>query len=300
LVRFRSWQLRTAVLPIGWLIALTAIVCFSLAPPLVRGAILGGLSPTAILIARMGIATFLLTTFLGLAAPQRLRIDRRNGLIAFGSGLINGIGFITFFLALTRLSASIASMMFSLSPLMVLGLLALRGEPITRRHIVRLVLGIGGVYLLIGPGGEVDLWGVVLVFLTILSFSLHLVCVQWYLPQVHPQTVTFYVNLGVTMVCFFGWLAAGRPWTTPTPAGWLSILALAIICTFLARLLLFESIQRIGSGQIALLTPLETLLTVIWSYLFLDERLTAVQWLGGLLILLSMALARRWRPLPRL
>lgn len=294
-------------LPAGWLIALGATLFFSMAPPIARGAILAGLPPTAVLAARMIIALALLSGFIVLAAPDRLQINRQCGLIAVGSGMINGIGFVTFFAALSRLDASISSMIFSLSPLVVLGLLALRGEPVTRRHFVRLTLGIGGVYLLIGPGGDVDLWGVFLVLMTIATYSLHLVIVQWSLSQVPARTVTLYVNLGATLVCAGWWLLSGRPWVNPGVNGWASILGLAIFSTFLARLLLFDSVRRLGSGQVALLAPLETLLTVLWSYLFLAERLTAVQWLGGILILLSLMLAaqrirllRRWRTWPRL
>jgi drug/metabolite transporter (DMT)-like permease len=287
-------------MPIGWVIAITSTVCFSIAPPIVRGAILAGLAPTAVLMGRMVIALALLTGFILAVSPNRLRIERRLGLIALLSGAINGIGFLSFFAALSRLDASIASMIFSLSPLVVLGLLALRGERITHRHLVRLALGVGGVYLLIGPGGNVDMVGVVLVFITIITISVHLVMVQWYLAALPARTVTFYVNLGVTAVCVAAWWLVGRPWTAPGPTGWVSILVLAIVSTFLARLLLFAGVRRLGSGQIALLSPLETFLTITWSLLFLGERLTAVQWLGGLLILLSMALARRWRPLPRL
>ncbi len=290
----------TAHIRAGWLIAIVSTACFSVAPPIARGAILAGLPPTAVLVGRMVIALALLLGFIIVLSPDRLTIDRRLGLIALLSGVINGIGFLTFFAALSRLDASIASMIFSLSPLVVLGLLALRGERMTRRHLVRLALGVGGVYLLIGPGGDVDMVGVALVMVTVITVSLHLVMVQWYLPGVPARTVTLYVNVGVTAVCVIAWQWAGRPWQDPGPTGWAAILALAIISTFLARLLLFIGVRRLGSGQIALLAPLETLLTVIWSFLFLGERLTAVQWLGGLLILLSMALARRWRPLPRL
>ncbi|MCL4263079.1 MAG: DMT family transporter [Anaerolineae bacterium] len=292
----------TAVSPLtlGWIIAIVSTICFSVAPPIARGAILAGLAPTAVLVGRMVIALALLVGFIVVISPDRLRIERRLGLIAVLSGIVNGIGFIAFFAALTRLDASIASMLFSLSPLVVLGLLTLRGERITQRHMARMALGIGGVYLLIGPGGDVDMVGVALVLITVITVSLHLVMVQWYLPGVRARTVTLYVNMGVTAVCLLAWWLAGRPWQNPSPSGWASILALAVVSTFLARLLLFAGVRRLGSGQISLLAPLETLLTVIWSYLFLDERLTAVQWLGGLLILLSMALARRWRPLLRL
>jgi drug/metabolite transporter (DMT)-like permease len=54
-----------------------------------------------------------------------------------------------------------------------------------------------------------------------------------------------------------------------------------------------------------LLLPIETLLAILWSFLFLGERLLLLQLVGGSLILLSAMLAvqrlgriprrRRWR-----
>ena len=76
--------------------------------------------------------------------------------------------------------------------------------------------------------------------------------------------------------------------------------------TYLAQMALFAAVRSIGSGQMALLGPLETLLTVIWSSLFLQERLSALQWAGGGLILFGAILAAqrmhriRWRPRLRL
>jgi len=75
--------------------------------------------------------------------------------------------------------------------------------------------------------------------------------------------------------------------------GWLGLVVLGVVSTYAARLILFAAIRHIGTAQLALLTPLETLLTVIWSLLFLGERLTLPQWLGGGLILVSGLLAVR-------
>ncbi|HUM69645.1 MAG TPA: EamA family transporter, partial [Chloroflexota bacterium] len=119
-----KYGINTAVSPLtlGWIIAIASTVCFSVAPPIARGAILAGLAPTAVLVGRMAIALALLVIFIAVTSPGRFVIERRLGWIAFLSGIINGIGFIAFFVALTRLDASIASMLFSLSPLVVLGL----------------------------------------------------------------------------------------------------------------------------------------------------------------------------------
>jgi drug/metabolite transporter (DMT)-like permease len=68
-------------------------------------------------------------------------------------------------------------------------------------------------------------------------------------------------------------------------------LILAFVSTYLSRLLVFAAIGRIGGGQMAMLSPVETLMAVLWSSLFLSERLSPVQWIGGFFILTSAVLA---------
>jgi drug/metabolite transporter (DMT)-like permease len=63
------------------------------------------------------------------------------------------------------------------------------------------------------------------------------------------------------------------------------------VSTYAARLLMVAAIRRLGSSQMALLVPVEMLLTVTWSVLFLGERFTGVQLAGGTLILLSAVLS---------
>jgi drug/metabolite transporter (DMT)-like permease len=296
----------TGSLWFGWSMALISTFSFSIAPSITRGAIVGGMNPTTLLAARLVISTLLLGGSIMVIAPQRLSIDRR-GLAACGlGGLANGIGMLTMFWALARIHASIVSMFFSLSPLAALGLLALRGEKFTRRHMLRLGLGLGGVYLLVGPAsvaaGGVDWVGLSLIFITILTFALHLVVIQWFLQGYDARTVTFYVVMTMTVVTVGRWLGEGSQWQNPGWSGWLAIGTLAVVSTYLARVALFIGVRYLGSGQIALLIPLETLLSILWSVLFLAERLTLWQGLGGLLILASALLAinrfnrTRWKP----
>jgi drug/metabolite transporter (DMT)-like permease len=280
--------------------ALLATFGFSLAPPVAKGAINNGMDTITLLTIRMAIASLLLGSTLVLTASNRLSIDRRGLFICCVAGLANGIGMITFFLALTRIQASIGSMLFSLSPLVVLGLIAIQGEKLTRRHIVRLIdllIGPGSV-----PGSRVDWLGVALVMATNFTFAIHLTLIQWSLQAYDARTVTFYVVVVMAVVAAAFWLWRGAEWRDPGPSGWLAIMTLVVVCTYLARLALFAGVRSLGSGQMALLAPLETLLTVIWSVLFLHERLTFWQWIGGAFILASALLAvrrlnrARWPP----
>lgn len=291
---------------LGWSMAVFSTVAFSVAPPIARGAIAAGMDPTTLLTVRLVLSSVLLGGTIVLAGSGRLWLDRRGLLVCSAAGLANGIGMLTFFWALGRIEASIASMIFSLSPLVVLGFLALRGEKFTRRHLLRLGLGLGGVYLLLRPGSGagigVDWLGVNLVLVTILTFAIHLTLIQWFLQGYDALTVTFYVVVVMTLVSGAWWLIQAPGWHDPGRAGWLAILALAVVSTYLARLSLFAGVRSLGSGQVALLAPLETLLSVTWSILFLFERLTVWQWLGGMLILAGTLLAinrlnrARWQP----
>ncbi|RIK41227.1 MAG: hypothetical protein DCC55_12620 [Chloroflexi bacterium] len=286
----------------GWTLALLASLSFSFAAPIARGAITGGMEPTTLVTLRLALATLLMAVTVAVMGRSRLRMDRRGLLLALAAGLLNGLGMLLFFWALARVDASVASMMISLIPLVVLSLLALRGERFTYRHTLRLALGLGGVYLLVGPGGQVDPLGIGLLVIAIICFSLHMSILQWFLRPYEALAVTFYISAAMTAVVTSAWLIQGAPWQNPSFGGWLAVVGLVIVSTYLSRLLMVAAINQIGSGQMALLSPLETLLTIIWAMLFLGERLSPLQWAGGALVLASALLAiqrlgrARWRP----
>jgi drug/metabolite transporter (DMT)-like permease len=286
----------------GWLLAFLASLTFSFAPPIARGAINAGLDPTTLVMLRLVLAVLLIATTTLFMDRRRMQMDRRGLFITAIAGGLNGFGMLLMFWALARVDASVASMLISLLPLVVLTMLALRGERFTHRHTVRLVLGLAGVYLLIGPGGAVDGVGIILLLIANVCFAIHMSLLQWYLRVYDARAVTLYISAAMTVVVLSAWLAEGAQWQSPDWRGWLAILVLVVISTYLSRLLMVAAINRIGSGQMALLTPVETLLTITWSLLFLGERLAPLQLAGGALILASALLAierlgrARWRP----
>ena len=287
---------------VGWTMAISASIAYSVATPVARGAILSGFDPNALLVGRMVLAVFLLLVTMLITNRRHLVTDKRCLLLSLAAGLLNGFGMVCYFWGLTLIESSMAAMIISLSPVVVLTLLALRGERFTYRHIIRLGLALAGAYLLIGPGGQVDPIGVLLVLIAIFSFASQLVLLQWFLRPYPARTVTFYTMLSMTLVVIGWWWYQGAVWQAPGPRGWLAVIALAVLSTYAARLLTFGAVSRIGGGQMSLFTPVETLFAVLWSILFLGEHLSPLQWVGGVLILTSAVLAiqrinvGRWRP----
>jgi len=284
----------------GWSMALASTGAAALVTPLVRGAVSDGMDPLALLLARLSIATALLAATMALTQPRLLRMDRElAGRVALVGG-IGGVEICCFFLSLAWIDSSMSAMLKSVQPLVVLVLLALGGERLTSRHLLRLAVAAVGIYLLVGPSGLLSSWGLILTGLSILLYATHLVLLQWKLLGYDPRTVTLYLLVVMTLVVAIFWLAQGAVWSDPGVSGWSAILTMSLISTYFARIAQFVAMRHIGGGQIALLWPVQTLLIILLSVLFLHERLSLTQWAGGALVLISAGLAiQRSQPIPQ-
>lgn len=276
---------------LGWLFAFAATFAGAIVTPLVRGAVVGGMDPITLLLLRLALSVVLISGTISIFDRRRLRIDRQGFYRLAVVGLISGVEICCFFWSLAFVDASMSAMIKSTQPLVVLLLLALGGEHLRSRHWLRLGLATVGIYFLVGPGGQVEPFGLFLLMLSLILYALQLVLVQWWFAGYHNQTITFYVTGFMTLVIVIWWWLQDISWQEPGLSDWIVIVVLAVVSTYLARLALFAAIRRIGSGQIALLWPLQTLLVIILSVLFLHERMAPLQWFGGSLVLISALLA---------
>ena len=277
----------------GILLALTAVFFLSLTPALVKGAISRGSDPISLLALRMVVAAALLWIIFGVFNRKALNINKRSlffcAVVAFANSTSMGL----YYLALTRINASIAHVTFSIFPLIALIFLALRGEPITRLALLRFGLAFVGIYCLVVPAGKMDAIGLVLVLGTATFYALHMNCIQWFLHEERSRTVALYVISFMALFTSLADLHKGWDWPALSAEGWLVILITGIFSTALARLAMFFAIRSLGSGQTALLGPVETLLAVTWAVVFLGENLSPLQIFGGLLIVSSTLLSFR-------
>jgi drug/metabolite transporter (DMT)-like permease len=81
-----------------------------------------------------------------------------------------------------------------------------------------------------------------------------------------------------------------RPDVIPEGVIWLSVLSLGIVCTGFGYVLFYRLIGKIGSQRAITTTYLIPLFSIFWGSLLLGEALTASMFLGGVTILLGVAL----------
>ena len=81
-----------------------------------------------------------------------------------------------------------------------------------------------------------------------------------------------------------------RPDLPTDSTGWIAILAASIIATVLAMGFFFAGVSRIGPGESAVLSTIEPVVSIAVGVTALHEELTAVRFVGALLVLGGVAL----------
>jgi drug/metabolite transporter (DMT)-like permease len=274
----------------GICMALLAAACSSIAPIFIKVGLIADVGLVTLLLLRLLVAAIVFWTIFPVLWPDALRIDRKGLLGCVAVAAANTGSLLCFYAAFEWISATVALVVFSAYPLMTMVQLALRGERTGWQTLLRLALGLAGIYVLLGFDRQVNMLGVVLVLGAVTGYALHTNLIQWHLKQYPSETVALYTITLMTLFTAIVRVLQPYAFHPVSSVGWLAILVTGIVSTAFARLALFGAIHRIGSGQVALFGPVEILLGVLWTTLFLRERMTPVQWAGALMIVLSAAL----------
>lgn len=270
---------------VGVRAALLSAGFFGLTPVFGKLAVNLNISPLAIVGFRTLFAAlllFLITTILN----RKYLYIYPAGLIGCGlAGMLNGVGSIFYYAALGRINASLGQLLYSLYPLFVAIILFFDSQPPSRLTIFRISLAtIAVIFLTNSSSGEIDVVGVVEMFLASILYAAHLPVNQRVLYDIPAPTVTLYTLLAMSIVVFPAFLLFDR--TIPQAGTWWPIICLTLV-TFLARLSLFFGIKHLGGMQTALLGLLELLVTLGFSIVWLQENLTSSQWFGAAILCAS-------------
>lgn len=277
--------------------ALGSAFFLGVSPVFGKLAINQGLSPLAVVALRTSLAAALLLLIVALFNRKSFYIFPVGLIGCVLAGTINGFGSLLYYMALNRLPVSVAQLLYSLYPFFVAMWLTLDKQYPSRLTILRITLAGVAVLLLTNvPHSPADLPGVLMMIAAALMYALHLPINQRVLFEVPAPTVTLYTLLSMSAIVVPMYLLFDRAWPATT-APFLPLLGLTL-ATFLSRLALFLGIKKIGGMQTALLGLAELLVTIVFSYYWLHETLTPLQWLGAFGLGLSLILVRAEKSTP--
>lgn len=268
--------------------AIASAIFLGLAPVFGKQAINLGFDPLVVVGLRTLLAALLLLSLTALFGRKYFYIYPA-GLLGCGlAGLFNGIGSILYYSALGRINASLGQLLYSLYPLFVAIWMILDSQPPSRLTLMRILLAILSIVLLTNSSGApIDMIGVAQMLLAAILYALHLPINQRVLYDIPAPTVTLYTLIAMSIVVSPVFFFTGL--TLPMQAPIWPILGLTLV-TFLSRLSLFLGVKHLGGMQTAILGLLELLVTIVLSIVWLRESFSFSQWLGGLLLGISILL----------
>lgn len=279
--------------------ALLSAVFLGLAPVFGKQAINLGMPPLGVVAIRTLVATALLFLVMAIFQRKYLYIYPAGLIGCLLAGWINGFGSLLYYSSLGRIDAGIGQLLNSLYPLFVAFWLFFDNQPPSRLTIVRLGITIPAVILLFQTGdGAVDWLGAAMMLGAAALYALHLPINQRVLRDIPAPTVTAYTLLAMSAIVVPTYLFSGTlSQTPPNPSFWWPLLGLSLV-TFFSRLMLFTGVKHLGGMQTALLGLSELLVTIFMAQIWLNETMTLAQWLGALLLALSLFLVAWEKPSP--
>lgn len=259
----------------------------------IKVAVEGGLEPSPLMCARAALAGLVLLGYLVVTlgarrAAAELRASWRQWSVLGVAG--NAIPFWLVAWGEQHVDSGIAAIAQSTVPLFTI-LLALRflpHEPLSRGRLAGFGLGLAGVGVLAGGDADVGWWavaGTLAVVLSSLAYAGGSVLGQRSVSAT-PGPVLATGAMLAAAASLLPFAVVQAPADVPETDAILSLLALALLGTALAQLVLYRMLNLFGARRLSLVTYLMPGFALVYGALLLDEPITLAA-LGGLALILG-------------
>ena len=286
-----------------------ATVGWGVSAPLVKFSV-EDLPPLTAACLRFGLGSLLLLAILGRRGEARPLPRPGDWPALLGLGLLGVTLFGGLYTAgLQWTGAAEGTLIQGTSPLVTMLLAAaLLGERLTRARLVGAAVAFGGLVVLVlgGPAtwglgsGALRLLGDALMVGSAVAWGSYSVGVRLARARFSlTQTSAWSVFAGAALLVPFALLETPRmPWDEVRCATWLAIGYQLVVSSCLSYLWWNEGVRRIGAARAAPFGYIGPVAATVTAWLLLGERLTALQLLGGAMVLGGLFVANRRSPEP--
>lgn len=284
---------------VGLILCIVSAAAFGALPIFGKYAFDHGANVVTLLFVRFAVATSLLWVLVAVTRqPVRsLPRSRVTGGIVMGMAGY-GIQSTCYFLALERIDASLSALLLYAYPAMVTGAAIVLGrERATRPLLAALLVASLATVLLLGDGlgGDADTLGVLLGIGSAICYTGYILAGDTLVASLPPLVLASLVTLGGAIAFgVYGTITRTFTFGMDGLAYW-SILGCAVVGTVVSVGTLLAGIERVGASMASVLSTVEPAMTVLLAIVFLDERASALQLLGGALLVAAIVLCHKAR-----
>ncbi|MBM5572216.1 MULTISPECIES: DMT family transporter [Deefgea] len=247
-----------------------------------------GVDTQGLLLIRFSLAGLVMATVMLLRLATWPRGRTLLGLIAMG-----GIGYVgqafCYFSALRHGSAALAALLLYVYPVLVtLACAFWWKEKLSPRTWAALALACVSLILTIGPAGGQWL-GVAFGLSAAVIYSGYIIAGSRLTPLVGALPAATVVMLSAACCLWLSTLWSTPSWPSSSTS-WLAAIAIALLSTVVAIFAFLAGLDYLSASEASTLSTLEPVISVLLAALILGEKLSALQWLGGMGILIAAIL----------
>jgi drug/metabolite transporter (DMT)-like permease len=220
---------------------------------------------------------------LALALPKRIAI------ISFILGLIAVIYTMALLSAIEVLPLAIAILIFYLFPIFTGLMLAAFGwQKLSLTMTVSSLIAFLGIALALGVEfTSLNGWGIICAVTAATGLATVSVISSRLMANEDARLVTLYMSISATIILIIVCLLKGEFALPETGSGWVSIISSHVFYAY-AMIAFFISISLIGAGETTFYNNIEPIMAVGVGFLFLDQNLTILQYVGVLIVLIAL------------
>ncbi len=235
---------------------------------------------------------FLLPVFLLKYVGELKKIKRRDWLFSFFAGVFLAFHFILWFESLNYTSVASSTVLVTLQPLFAfIGTYLFFQERLSNKAIVSGVMAILGSVVISWGDFRISgmaLFGDILALVACALVTAYLLFGQDVRKRLSLVTYTFIVYGFSSITLLLYVLFRGDPLTGYPTSDWVWFILLAIFPTLLGHSLFNWAVRYISTNVISMSILFEPIGAAILAYFILNEMVTWTQFLGGLLVMLSV------------
>jgi drug/metabolite transporter (DMT)-like permease len=285
---------------LGYSFALAAAASFGIGGVIAKSAF-NSLAPSVLAEFRVFFAFFI---FLGLFVVFRrdeLRVRREDipMFAVFGIVGLAGVSLV-YYEAIKRIPVGVALVIEYTGPLLLLVYARLRGRTVGGRLWIAAALAIVGCFFAAGAYDaglrELNGLGLALAAADAFFFALYFALAER-LGTRYTTPALLVWGFGFALL---GWSVVRAPWTLPwtttPPEVYVQIAQVVVIATLIPFALTIAAVRLIPAARVGLTATFEPVVAAVAAWIVLSERLDFPQIVGGVVVLVAIAIAQSLRP----
>lgn len=219
---------------------------------------------------------------------------------------VTGVALFNLFMfwALERTDATNVGLLSTLNPVSIaIFSFLLVKEKIRPLQILAMLISFGGVLVVLSKGdlGHLanlhfnvgDLW----MLAAVAMWGIYSVCARWAMQTVTPLMSTLYSGVfGVALMLPFNlttFTVQNTTWSF-----WLSLFYVGVLATVVSMVMWNVGVQKVGATSAGMFLNFNPVFTAILAFFLLGERMTAVQLLGSVIVIVGCYLFSRLKHVP--